>query len=231
MKKNKHIPFAYKWFKLCPISLSTSIILILFCSGCIVKEGLPTNDDDPNSPLPPAVDCLLDDEPVCGINGVTYNNRCEAGDTAISYTGSCGVAWSESRESCIDLGLLGEQSYLYIFLYYPTPAELSDNELYTRVEISMGLVPFSHGEGWDELLNLVELQSVEATFQLEDGSKYPVFKSLEPSVTFEPTKITYSQSEQISDDIRADLEVVALINMRNQDCELRAMLINEAMDR
>ena len=224
MKDIKHIA----GLKSCLISLSITAILIFLGTGCIVKERLPSSDDDPNSTLPGLI-CTDDNQPVYGTNGVSYNNRCEAGDIAIAYTGSCGTALFESRDSCVDLGLLGEQSYVYLFVYYQDSGELREDDLHTRVVIEIGLVPFSLGEGWDELLNLVQLRSVKTAFNLEDGSIYPVSNHLGPSVMFEPTKITYAESRVIQDYIVGEVQTVALINMRGQDCELRATLIAEGI--
>ncbi|MEE2645491.1 MAG: Kazal-type serine protease inhibitor domain-containing protein [Myxococcota bacterium] len=162
--------------------------------------------------------------PVCGVNGLTYGNDCEAGDVQIAYSGLCGEALSESRPSCVDLGLLGS-SDLNLFITHEVPSGAPEDELETRLEVEFRLVPVGNGEGWAELLGLVTVQSVEAAFYLEDGSKYPVLFTVDPAVELEPTAIVYAESRQLPEYVVADAEGVVQVRMRGQECELRSVVL------
>ncbi|MBL7055576.1 hypothetical protein ISS07_01545 [Candidatus Woesearchaeota archaeon] len=73
------------------VFLVISLLIVSACSNQVANE--------PAKKIPKP--CTADWNPVCGVDGVTYSNKCSAGDIKISYEWECE---SDNQNSCGDLG-------------------------------------------------------------------------------------------------------------------------------
>ena len=79
------------------IMLTGLILLIIIASGCLnntvsVEENIDTKEvvDDGSKITDTTVRaCTADWRPVCGVDGVTYGNKCMAADVEIAFEGEC----------------------------------------------------------------------------------------------------------------------------------------------
>ena len=129
-------------------------------------------------------------EPVCGVDGVTYGNSCEASEVDIAYGGECGGIPNDNLVSCWDLGVLTNDSRIFLSTdrFFDTGGV--DSRIYAQFEIYVAVdqtaSEIADALAESEAIPTLEAEGLEMVLIKPNGDERP----LQVSVTWRPLALT-----------------------------------------
>lgn len=115
--------------------LTIAIISVVFLSACSSEAIDEAREEAPRI-------CTADWNPVCGVDGVTYGNKCSAGEVEVAYEGEC------KEESKIEIYVVGPELKDCTGVAPQKCMVVNDKFFYSNIE------GFEHEEGFNYVLKV-----------------------------------------------------------------------------